>query len=123
MKLNEAQALLLSTEKSLEDYLYQMKLSEPTINRIFEKIAIVEAMAVEMGRMHEQNKRPAPIVPNTKQERAMKLRERADKWQREYVNLKKRYDRLGVSYDGMKVEIERKNREIEHLKKVLERLG
>lgn len=101
MNREEIKQMMIGTESGLEDYLIQLNLSAPAINRIFDRIGIVEATEKDYDKAHA----------------------RAEKWQREYTNLKKRYDRMSLAYDKVREEISKKNKEIEHLKRVLERLG
>ena len=122
MNREEIKQMMIGIESALEDYLIQLNLSAPAINRIFDKIGIVEKCVIVLGRAAEQERKPVLPVETTEKD-FDKAHARAEKWQREYTNLKKRYDRMCLSYDKVREEISKKNKEIEHLKRVLERLG
>ena len=122
MNREEIKQMMIGTESALEDYLIQLNLSAPAINRIFDKIGIVEKCAIVLGRVAGQERKHVVVVEATEKDYD-KAHARAEKWQREYTNLKKRYDRMCLSYDKVREEVSKKNKEIEHLKRVLERLG
>ena len=86
MNREEIKQMMIGTESGLEDYLIQLNLSAPAINRIFDKIGIVEKCAIVLGRVAEQERKHVVVVEATETV-FDKAHAREEKWQRAYKNL------------------------------------